>query len=121
VALRESRVRKNPNYDDVCFHCQQCIEKYLKAALVIKGRTVEKIHDLATLLRECVHDFPLWSALSRDVDLLSQYAVLFRYPGQTATKERSRQAVEAMRRCRAEIRSVLGMETDPAKKRRTKR
>jgi len=26
TAQRESRVRKNPNYDDICFHYQQCSE-----------------------------------------------------------------------------------------------
>jgi HEPN domain-containing protein len=30
---RESHARKNPNYDGVCFHAQQCAEKYLKARL----------------------------------------------------------------------------------------
>jgi HEPN domain-containing protein len=33
VASCEMRVRKNPNYDAICFHCQQCSEKYLKAIL----------------------------------------------------------------------------------------
>ena len=31
--MREYRARKNPNYDAVCFHAQQCAEKYLKARL----------------------------------------------------------------------------------------
>ena len=31
---REIRVRKNPNYDAVCFFAQQCVEKYIKARLV---------------------------------------------------------------------------------------
>lgn len=120
VAVREFRVRKNPNYDDVCFHCQQCIEKHLKAALVARGRTVDRIHDLTALLRGCVGDFPFWAAMSQDVDLLSQYAVLFRYPGQTATKERARLAMSAMRRCRAEIRAGLGIGRDIPERRRGK-
>ena len=33
TALRERRVRRRPNHDAVCFHAQQCIEKYLKALL----------------------------------------------------------------------------------------
>jgi HEPN domain-containing protein len=37
TALRESRVRKNVNYDAVCFHAQQCAEKYLKARLQEAG------------------------------------------------------------------------------------
>ena len=34
VACRERRVRKLPNWDAVCFHSQQCVEKYLKALLI---------------------------------------------------------------------------------------
>jgi len=33
TASREIRVRKSPNYDAVCFHAQQCAEKYIKALL----------------------------------------------------------------------------------------
>jgi HEPN domain-containing protein len=33
TARREARVRQAPNYDAVCFHCQQSAEKYLKAFL----------------------------------------------------------------------------------------
>jgi HEPN domain-containing protein len=33
TAKREIRVRKTPNFDAVCFHAQQCAEKYLKALL----------------------------------------------------------------------------------------
>lgn len=32
VALREYK-SEDPNYDAICFHIQQCIEKYLKAIL----------------------------------------------------------------------------------------
>jgi HEPN domain-containing protein len=31
TAGRELRARKSPNYDAVCFHAQQCAEKYLNA------------------------------------------------------------------------------------------
>lgn len=30
AARQLNRVRKDPNYDSVCFHCQQSVEKYLK-------------------------------------------------------------------------------------------
>jgi HEPN domain-containing protein len=33
VAQRAYRARKVALYDAACFHCQQCIEKYLKARL----------------------------------------------------------------------------------------
>lgn len=47
---RESRVRKDPNYDGICFHAQQCAEKYLKARLCEAGRRFTKIHGLVALL-----------------------------------------------------------------------
>ena len=34
---REFAVKKDPNYDAVCFHAQQCAEKYLKALLKENG------------------------------------------------------------------------------------
>lgn len=38
TAGREMRARKDPNYDAVCFHAQQCVEKLLQAALKETGR-----------------------------------------------------------------------------------
>ena len=37
TAGRELRVRRQPNYDAVCFHAQQTAEKYLKAFLHENG------------------------------------------------------------------------------------
>jgi len=34
TAERELAVSSNPNYDAVCFHSQQCIEKLLKALMI---------------------------------------------------------------------------------------
>ena len=47
---REGRVRKNPSYDGVCFHAQQCAEKYLKARLCAAGGDAGRTHDLVTLM-----------------------------------------------------------------------
>jgi len=32
--------------DNVCFHCQQCAEKYLKALLIKYGGEPEKTHKM---------------------------------------------------------------------------
>ncbi len=40
----------NCPYDTVCFHAQQCAEKYLKALLAFRGIPFPKIHDLVELL-----------------------------------------------------------------------
>ena len=53
IAGRELRVRKSPVYDAVCFHSQQCAEKYLKAILQENEREIPKIHNLIELLKLC--------------------------------------------------------------------
>lgn len=95
---RESRVRREPNYDDVCFHAQQCAEKYLKARLCEAGLSIPKIHDLVALVRLALAVEPLWKVLEVDLGFLSQFGVFFRYPGRNAT---ARRAADARARCRA--------------------
>jgi HEPN domain-containing protein len=106
-ALREYRARNHPNYDSACFHAQQCIEKYLKAVLIKKRISFSKIHDLEVLLDLCLSAYPLWEPMREDMQLLTQYAVQFRYPGESADEEEARQAVAAMKRSLAEIQRVL--------------
>ena len=50
TAERELRARRHPNYDAVCFHAQQTIEKYLKAFLQEHGVNFPKTHSLIELL-----------------------------------------------------------------------
>ena len=47
-AVHRRRSRPLPN--SVCFHCHQCVEKYLKAALTSQKKSVPKTHDLIMLL-----------------------------------------------------------------------
>jgi HEPN domain-containing protein len=96
TAQRESRVRKNPNYDGICFHYQQCAEKYLKARLCEAEITFGKIHDLVVLLEAVLIIEPNWEMFREDLAYLSDFAVAFRYPGESADKKA---AVEAKRYC----------------------
>ncbi len=50
TATRELAVEKDPNYDAVCFHAQQCAEKYLKACLQEEDSPSGKTHNLTDLL-----------------------------------------------------------------------
>ena len=50
TAQREIAVTQRANYDAVCFHAQQCIEKYLKAFLRESNVSFPRTHDLADLL-----------------------------------------------------------------------
>ena len=94
---RESRVRKHPNYDGICFHAQQCAEKYLKARLSEAGIKFTKIHDLSALLELVLPIEPSWEAFREDLAHLTDFAVSFRYPGESADRE---SAVSARKRCR---------------------
>ncbi len=94
---REGRARKRPNYDGICFHAQQCAEKYLKARLNESAIEFGKTHDLPALLDLIIPREPLWEVFRRDLAYLSDFAVAFRYPGESATPD---QAKDAIRRCR---------------------
>ena len=41
-------------WDIICFHCQQCIEKYLKAFLMYNNIIFPKTHDLEFLMGLCL-------------------------------------------------------------------
>jgi HEPN domain-containing protein len=109
TAEREIRVRKAPSYDVICFHAQQCAEKYLKAVLVQSQIPFRPIHDLEVLLGLVIPVGPDLDAIRDRFLILNDYAVEFRYPGESATKEEAQVAVGAMRITRALIRPKLGL------------
>lgn len=97
VMERESQVQVEPSYDAVCFHAQQCAEKYLKARLCEADITFGKIHDLVALLEDVLDVEPAWETFREDLAYLSDFAVTFRYPGESADRE---SALDAQQRCR---------------------
>ena len=110
TAIREVQVEEGPNYDAVCFHSQQCAEKYLKAFLQERGVPFPKVHDLEVILELIVPlDFD-FEGIRDALLLLNDYAVDIRYPGEMATYEEAREAVEAVKRVRSFIRRKLHLE-----------
>jgi HEPN domain-containing protein len=94
--------------DTICFHAQQCVEKYLKALLVAQGTGFRKVHDLGELivllplrLRPSLDD--------REQAKLTEYATVTRYPGdyEPILLSEARQAVKIARRVRREVRKLL--------------
>jgi HEPN domain-containing protein len=67
--------------DVAAFHCQQAVEKALKAYLVSRRIEFEKVHDLGLLLDHCASVDNDFEALRDAVEPLTLYAVTFRYPG----------------------------------------
>lgn len=107
---REARARKNPNYDAICFHAQQCAEKYLKARLHEAGVEFGKIHDLIALLESVLSVEPFWETLRVDLAFLNEFAVAVRYPGESADRESALDAKKRCRRFRKAARDALGLE-----------
>ena len=109
VALREGRARKQRSFNAVCFHAQQCAEKYLKARLQEAGTAFPKTHSLPMLLNLACAVEPLWAALHPQAGRLNAYAVAYRYPGANATKEEAKQALADCRLVRRDARLSLGL------------
>jgi HEPN domain-containing protein len=70
-----------PPTDALSFHCQQAIEKYLKAFLTFHDVRVKKIHDLEAILNLCIEQDVEFKSLDKEkISSLSLFAVDVRYP-----------------------------------------
>jgi HEPN domain-containing protein len=90
--------------DTVCFHAQQCVEKYIKAFLVAAEIAFSRTHDIETL----VALMPKHARVSLTVEQqrrLTDYATVMRYPGpyNPVTLTEAKEAVKLARRVRREI------------------
>jgi HEPN domain-containing protein len=96
-----------PANNAVCFHAQQCVEKYLKAVLQSHRAEIRKIHALPALLGECAEFEPSLTALRPGMIRLSVYAVEFRYPGESASGQDAQDAIDIMQEAREALRTIL--------------
>jgi HEPN domain-containing protein len=100
--------------DTVCFHAQQCIEKYIKALLVWHSIEFSRIHHISALIALLpVHFRP--DLTPEEQERLTDYAVSTRYPGdyEAIPLAEARQAVQIARRVRRQIRKWLPKESLP--------
>ena len=95
-------------FDTVCFHAQQCVEKYLKGWLVFRGMNVPRSHDLVVLLNLAMPT-GLRGIPVQDVQPLNRYTIEVRYPGDWDPIDRfeAERAVSVARRVRDVVRSLL--------------
>ena len=107
TARRELRVRKSPNFDAVCFHAQQCAEKYLKALLQERGAAIPRTHNLEALARPLLTGNPALGALATSLRTLGAYAVETRYPGRSSDRAMAREAFAHCEAVRAAVRRIL--------------
>jgi HEPN domain-containing protein len=109
TAGRELRARKAPNFDAVCFHAQQCAEKYLKAILQENDKHIPKIHNLIELMLLCEEIDSSFEMLRADLVTMERFAVRVRYPGNFAEKEDAQSAYAAAETTRKFVRQKLGL------------
>ena len=101
-----------PDYDIICFHIQQCIEKYLKAWLQAANLLIPRSHDLKELLALIVPTVPMWQTWEPDFSEISKYAVATRYPGDSATADNAMHAMQICDQVRHAIREQLKLPLD---------
>jgi len=66
--------------DSICFHCQQAVEKSLKAHLVFLDIPFKKTHSLTYLLDLINEKDSISEEVYSQIELLESYAVEIRYP-----------------------------------------
>ena len=111
TARRELAVTESPNYDAVCFHAQQCAEKYLKGLLQDKGIEFPKTHDLVELMGLAAETDPPLEELRDHLQFLSEFSVDVRYPGVSADEAMAREALDIAQEVRRRARRLLGLES----------
>jgi len=108
--LRSARVDLEaapPIVGDALFHCQQAVEKALKALLCWHDQPFRKSHDLAELGARCVDLDADLESLLRQAAPLTEYAWKYRYPGD-ATEPEPQVAVEALRLAETVVAAITG-------------
>ena len=107
-AVNTLKMGKRGPTDTVCFHAQQCVEKYLKATLVWKRIDFPKTHNISELMAL----IPAGVCLpieNKEQDRLTEYATVTRYPGayEPISLDEACKAVALARRVRKAARQSL--------------
>lgn len=96
-------------FEVVCFHCQQAVEKYLKALLSHYGE-IPRTHDLTLLTRMLERELgiSLNERIWECAEFLDPFSVQIRYPGDMDVSERdAKHALELARFTKRYIKAFL--------------
>lgn len=87
-------------YEDLCFDCQQVVEKAFKALLMEKGILFPRTHSVGLLLDLLDKAEVTVPAEIKQSAILTDYAVTTRYPGdyEAVTKEEYSEALDLANR-----------------------
>jgi HEPN domain-containing protein len=104
---------EDPVWDAVCFHAEQCAEKYLKAWLAEHEIEFPKTHDLEVLAKLCMPSLGGVERLTDGLRFLTSHAVEIRYPGASAQKEGAEKCWQVGLEARRLVRAKLDLEMTP--------
>ncbi|MGG6242162.1 HEPN domain-containing protein [Nodosilinea sp. AN01ver1] len=96
----------NPLLDIVCYHAQQCAEKYLKGYLVARGIPFKFVHELTYLTQLCAEQKPEFTEIIDIASELQDYATGVRYPDDELDEPTLQEAQRALT-CAKEIRAFV--------------
>ncbi|MBH2005284.1 MAG: HEPN domain-containing protein [Sphingobacteriia bacterium] len=86
LASAERLIEIQPSIlDTACFHCQQSVEKNLKAFLIAKGIEPKRTHDIKELLEACAKIEPVFVTINPK--RMDDFSVDIRYPDQAEAPE----------------------------------
>ena len=78
-------------YEIICYHCQQAVEKGIKALIMYYGAQggMPKLHDLSFLLNQIKNEVHIDDKFYEYADTLNPYGVSVRYPNELFLEERN--------------------------------
>jgi HEPN domain-containing protein len=109
AAARQLAQGDQPLPDQMGFFCQQAAEKYLKAFLLAAGQVPPRIHDVDVLLEMCATVDASFEQLRSLMEGLTEFAVVFRYPGEWSDVSAARQAMVQTEQVRMLVGEKLGL------------
>ena len=95
--------------DQAGFFCQQAAEKYLKAFLIACDQVPPRTDDVDVLVELCAAIDPTFDQLQSQVEGLTEFAVIFRYPDAWSDEEAAFQSLDQVERVRSFVRLKLGL------------
>jgi HEPN domain-containing protein len=100
---------KPPAYNVVCFHGQQCMEKYLKSILALNDLFIERTHALDYLCNKTTGKVPQLAFYQDELSKADAFSVQIRYPGHNADKKDAARILKLAKTLRTIIRQYLGL------------
>jgi HEPN domain-containing protein len=95
-------------FDGVCYHAQQCVEKLLKALCIDHDLEFPRTHDLQKLFEVLRSTYAPLSNIKKELEELTELGAEFRYPDEFASGFEATRALDLCVTCRKSLLEILG-------------